>query len=71
MIRVLFICHSDISLKIMAPGKTIGAFAASAESSSIIDCTYSKSKAGNWKLIGYYHGGYDDSKTYAYQLEGK
>lgn len=64
-------CHSDTSLKIMATGKTIGAFAASAESSSIIDCTYSKSKVGNWKLIGYYHGGYDANNTYAYQLEGK
>ncbi len=64
-------CHSDTSLKIMATGKTIGAFAASAESSTITDCTYNKSKAGDWKLIGYYHGGYDANKTYAYQLEGK
>lgn len=64
-------CYSDTSLKIMATGKTIGAFAASAESTSISNCLYNKSKAGNWKLIGYYHGGYEEDKTYTYQLVGK
>ena len=61
-------CHSDCSLKIMSTGRTIGAFAASCQSSSISGCTYNSAKAGSWKKIGYYHGGYVENITYIYEL---
>jgi len=63
-------CHSDAALKIMSTGRTIGAFAASCHSSNIDGCTYSLAKAGNWKKIGYYHGGYSENETYLYNLNG-
>ena len=63
--------HSDSQLQIMSTGKTIGAFAASCQSSAITGCTYNSAKAGNWKKIGYYHSGYDDSVVYAYELDPK
>jgi len=63
--------HSDSQLQIMSTGKTIGAFAASCQSSAITGCTYNSAKAGSWKKIGYYHSGYDDSVVYAYELDPK